>query len=311
MRTYSFITVDVFTDQPFGGNPLAVFPDARGLLAEEMQQIAREINYSEITFVLPPADPSNTARVRIFTPLNEVPFAGHPNVGTGFVLGALGRARRLADGREVMRFEEAAGLVELELIRTAAGSVGSVCIAAPQRLTKGHSVPVEAVSACLSLREEDIVTSGHAPMLASVGLPFIFVELKSLDALKRCLPNHAAFNDCDAQFGYAEDRFSIHAYVRLQGNRTADLQARMFAPLGGVLEDPATGSANGALVALLADLDEKSDLTLDCRVSQGSEMGRPSLLRATAEKRAGTVERVLVSGGCVEMIRGELNLSDR
>ena len=109
MRSYSFITVDVFTDQPFGGNPLAVFPDARGLSGEEMQHIAGEINYSEITFVLPPADPANTARVRIFTPRNEVPFAGHPNLGTGFVLGGLGRARRLADGREVMRFEEAAG----------------------------------------------------------------------------------------------------------------------------------------------------------------------------------------------------------
>jgi trans-2,3-dihydro-3-hydroxyanthranilate isomerase len=310
MRSYSFVTVDVFTDQPFGGNPLAVFPDARGLSAEEMQHIAGEINYSEITFVLPPADSANTARVRIFTPRNEVPFAGHPNVGTGYVLGSAGRARRLEDGREVMRFEEAAGLVELELIRRDDGSVGWVRIAAPQRLSKGHSVPVEAIAECLSVTATDIETGRHPPMLVSVGLPFIIAELGSLEALERCAPNYGAFAYCNERHGYAEDRFSIHAYVRLDG-ATADLQARMFAPLSGILEDPATGSANAAVVALLADLDPSRDARLDCTVRQGIEMGRPSRLRVTADKRAGVVERVLISGGCVEMIRGELRLRDR
>ena len=311
MRTYNFVTVDVFTDQPFGGNPLAVFPDARGFSAEEMQQIAAEINYSEITFVLPPADPANTARVRIFTPRNEVPFAGHPNVGTGFVLGAMGRARRLADGREVMRFEEAAGLVELELIRSDEGSVDAVRIAAPQRLSKGHSVPAEAIARCLSVDPADLDTRRHPPMLASVGLPFILVEMRSLGALRRCAPNSGAFTECNERYGYAEDRFSIHAYARLDGGRPADLQARMFAPLSGILEDPATGSANAAVVALLADLDPSRDARLDCTVRQGIEMGRPSRLRVTADKRTGVVERVLISGGCVEMIRGELRLRDR
>jgi trans-2,3-dihydro-3-hydroxyanthranilate isomerase len=311
MRTYSFITVDVFTDRPFGGNPLAVFPDAGGLSSEEMQQIAGEINYSEITFVLPPAYPSNTARVRIFTPRNEVPFAGHPNVGTGYVLGAMGRAQRLADGREVMRFEEAAGLVELELIRRDEGSVGSVRIAAPQRLSKGHSVPVEAIAECLSVAAADIETGRHPPILASVGLPFIIAELRSLDALQRCAPNHGAFTRCNDRYGYAEDRFSIHAYVGLDQGGPADLQARMFAPLSGILEDPATGSANAALVALLADLAAAPDAKLNIEVLQGVEMGRPSRLCVLAEKRAGSVERVLLSGGCVQMIRGELRLPPR
>ena len=310
MRPFSFITVDVFTDQPFGGNPLAVFPDARGLSADEMQQIAGEINYSEITFVLPPADPANTARVRIFTPRNEVPFAGHPNVGTGFVLGAMGLARHLDDGREVMRFEEVAGLVELELIRRQDGAVGSVRIAAPQRLTKGHSVPVEAAAECLSVAATDIETSCHAPILASVGLPLIIAELRSLDVLQRCAPNYGAFTRCNERYGYAEDRFSIHAYVRMEG-AAADIQARMFAPLSGILEDPATGSANAALVALLADLAPAPDAKLEFEVLQGVEMGRPSRVHVAAEKRAGSVERVLVSGGCVEMLRGELKLSDR
>lgn len=311
MRTYDFVTVDVFTDRQFGGNPLAVFPDGRGLADEEMQKIASEINYSEITIVLPPADPANTARVRIFTPRNEVPFAGHPNVGTGFVLGAAGRARRLPDGREVLRFEEGAGLVEVELTRRADGSISAVRLAAPQGLTKGRSVPADAVAACLSLPVEEIETSRHPPMLASVGLPFIMAQLTSLEALRRAAPNLAAFNDCNARHGYAEDRFSVHLYVRLPARDPAHLQARMFAPLSGTMEDPATGSANGALVALLADLEPASDLTLDYEIIQGIEMGRPSRLSVTAEKRAGKVERVFVGGACVEMMRGALTLRGR
>ncbi len=310
MRTYDFVTVDVFTDRQFGGNPLAVFPDGRGLSDEEMQRTASEINYPEITFVLPPADPANTARVRIFTPRNEIPFAGHPNVGTGFVLGAAGRAKRLPEGREVLRFEEGAGLVEIELTRRADGSVQAARLAAPQRLTKGRAVPADAVAACLSLTAEEIDTSRHPPMLASVGLPFIMAQLKSLDALKRAAPNFAAFNDCNARHGYAEDRFSVHLYARLPARDPAHLQARMFAPLSGIMEDPATGSANGALVALLADLEPASDLTLDYEIIQGVEMGRPSRLGVTAEKRAGKVERVFVGGACVEMMRGTLTLRD-
>lgn len=309
MRSYDFVTVDVFTDQQFGGNPLAVFPDARGLTAEEMQKIALEINYAETTFVLPPADLANTASVRIFTPRNEVPFAGHPNVGTAFVLGAAGRALRLPDGREVLRFEEAAGLVELGLSRRGPDRpVRSACLAAPQGLSTGHSVPAEAIAACLSIAPEDIDATRHPPMLASVGLPFIVARLGSLDALRRCAPNVAAFNECHTPYGYAQDRFSIHAYVPLASGDRADLQARMFAPLSGIMEDPATGSANGALVALLAELEEASDLTLAYVIAQGVEMGRPSRLDVTAEKRMGRVERVLVGGECVEMMRGTLKL---
>jgi trans-2,3-dihydro-3-hydroxyanthranilate isomerase len=129
--------------------------------------------------------------------------------------------------------------------------------------------------------------------------------------LERCAPNYGAFAHCNEHHGYAEDRFSIHAYVRLGEGAPANLQARMFAPLSGILEDPATGSANAALVALLADLAPAPDAKLECEVLQGVEMGRPSRLSVAAEKRAGSVERVLLSGGCIEMIRGELTLRDR
>ena len=144
MRTYPFVTVDVFTDRRFGGNPLAVFPDARGLSDGEMQALAAEFNLSETTFVLPPDDPANTARVRIFNRTAEMPFAGHPNVGTGWVLAGMGRDR---DG--VLRFEEIAGLVEVRSRATARR--GGVTIAAPQPLSLGVEMPVDLVAGCVGL----------------------------------------------------------------------------------------------------------------------------------------------------------------
>src|SRR6187200_1049248 len=161
---FSFVTVDVFTDRRFGGNPLAVFPDARGLADGEMQALAAEFNLSETTFVLPPADPANTARVRIFNRKAEMPFAGHPNVGTGWVLARQGRA---PDGR--LRFEELAGLVEIE--------VGdAVTIAAPQPLSLGPEMPVELLAGCVGLAASDVVTTAHRPVSASVGNSFVIAE---------------------------------------------------------------------------------------------------------------------------------------
>jgi len=143
MPTYDFVTLDVFTDRPFGGNQLAVFPDARGLSDAQMQALATEFNLSETTFVLPPQDPAHTARVRIFNRSAEMPFAGHPNVGTGFVLAGLGRDR---DG--VLLFEELAGLVEVKVQRDAQGQLTGAAIAAPQPLSLGVELTPEEVAAC-------------------------------------------------------------------------------------------------------------------------------------------------------------------
>src|SRR5262249_6830445 len=170
MRTYSFVTVDVFTDRRFGGNPLAVFPDANGLSDVQMQSLAAEFNLSETTFVLPAQDPSNTARVRIFNRTSEMPFAGHPNVGTGWVLAGLGRDR---DG--VLRFEELAGLVEVRIERDKEPS--TVTIAAPQPLTLGPEMPVDLLAACVGTEAKEVVVATHRPVVASVGNPFVIAEV--------------------------------------------------------------------------------------------------------------------------------------
>src|SRR5205085_3367640 len=145
MRAYKFVTVDGFTDRRFGGNPLAVFPDARGLGDADMQSLAAEFNLSETTFVLPPADPANTARVRIFNRRSEMPFAGHPNVGTGWVLARQGRAPA-----GVLRFEEIAGLVEVQ------AAPDLVTIAAPQPLLLGPEMPVDLLAGCVGLEARDV-----------------------------------------------------------------------------------------------------------------------------------------------------------
>lgn len=193
MRTYRFVTLDVFTDRRLGGNPLAVIPDARGLNSAEMQAIAREFNLSETTFVLPPADPANTAQVRIFTPALEMSFAGHPNVGTGYVLAQAGRDQ---DG--LLRFEELAGLVTVRVERDAGGNVSGATIEAPQPLTLGASVAADDVAACASLALPDLVLGAHAPCVASMGTAFVFAQVTPA-ALARAQPNVTAFRAAQAR----------------------------------------------------------------------------------------------------------------
>ena len=172
MPSFPYETVDVFTDRAFGGNPLAVFTDARGLSDAQMQALAAEMNYSETTFVLPPDDPANDARVRIFHRTAEMPFAGHPNVGTACVLARHGR-----DRNGVLRFEQMAGLVEIAVERDAAGAVSGAVIAAPQALSLGVELPADRIAACAGLSLSDIVTSGHQPVQASLGVKFVLAEV--------------------------------------------------------------------------------------------------------------------------------------
>jgi trans-2,3-dihydro-3-hydroxyanthranilate isomerase len=296
-----FETVDVFTDQRFGGNPLAVVPDAQGLATGQMQSIAAEFNLAETTFVLPPKDAAHTAEVRIFTPRAELPFAGHPNIGTGYVLAKRGSAFGRPVG-DLLIFEEKAGLVSIDRIKDGA-SVAGARLKAPQPLTRGEEIAPDIVAAACSLDAGDIETAHHAPCIASCGLPLVFGELKSRSALAAAQPRSEVF----AQHIKIGRATGILLYVR-DGKAGIDIQARMFAPLYGVPEDPATGSANVALVGLLASLRPEGYLRLDLRIAQGVDMGRPSLLEAAAEKAGGRISGLWIGGRCVPVMRGTIEV---
>lgn len=280
-----YFVYDVFTDGPFGGNQLAVIPDATALPEDALQKIAREFNYSESTFVYPPADPTNTARVRIFTPTMEIPFAGHPTIGTAVALkdeGQLGpMTLELGVGPIPCAFEG----------KTAAFTVTAPldCFSEPEQ---------ELVAAALSLPSDAIKTETHVPTQAGVGLPFVIVELASKTHLNACLPAIAYFREGAAKYPAGID-FAIFAYVR-EGQK---VEARMFAPLDNIPEDPATGSACAAVAALLTKtLDQDLDLT----ILQGEAMGRPSHLRA--QTKAGSQIAVTISGQAVRTMEGVLTL---
>jgi trans-2,3-dihydro-3-hydroxyanthranilate isomerase len=296
MPAYEFVTVDVFTETRFGGNPLAVFPDARGLSDVAMQAVAKEFNLSETTFVLPPDDPAHRARVRIFTPATELPFAGHPNVGTGYVL-----ASRDAGAPNAYVFEELAGLVPIGVLRGADGAARGARIEAPRPLALGAEVPAADIAACAGLAETDVVVAAHRPVVASVGTEFVVAQVSGLDALGRARPDIGAFRAAADRLPGMQLRFALLAYARLDAGH---VRARMFAPLGGVLEDPATGSANAALAALLASL---SGGPLALRIEQGVEMGRPSLIEAEGWQAADGW-RASVAGSCVPVMRGTIEV---
>ncbi len=297
-----FTTVDVFTDRRFGGNPLAVVPDAVGLATEQMQAIAAEFNLAETTFVLPPKDPANTAEVRIFTPKAEMPFAGHPNVGTAFVLARLGTCHGRPVTGDRLVFEEKAGLVPLDLTREA-GTVVAARLAAPQALALGEEIAPELVAEMCGLEPGEIATGTHRPVIASCGNNFVFAEVASRAALARA----AVRTDVLARHLPMSRAVGVHLYAPTP-EQGVEIQSRMFAPLFGVPEDPATGSANVVLIGLLAHFRPEADLTLARTIGQGFDMGRPSILEATAEKKAGKVVATFIGGRCVPMLKGTIDL---
>ena len=293
-----YVVADVFTDTPFLGNPVAVVLDAEDLSTEQMQRIAVEFGYSETTFVLPPDDAAHTARVRIFTPSREIPFAGHPNVGTAYVL-ATYAAMNDTPLPETLLFEEIAGLVPVRLLKHN-GTVTGAELVTPEALSCRSEVSPEKVAACLSLTAEDIRTEVHNPLVASVGLPFLVVELASRDALRRCVPNLQGFRAVLP----LDDAVSVYAYtLDKDAGEPGDLQARMLTPR--MTEDPATGSATAAVTALLALHRDKTTLSL--QVSQGVDMGRASTLYSGYDASSGK-SVVRVGGSCVITMEGAFTL---
>ena len=289
MASYAFETVDVFTSVRFGGNPLAVLTDARGLDDAAMQRIAREFNLSETTFVFPPEDTAHTAQVRIFTPMHELPFAGHPNVGTALVLAA-----HQAERPDRMVFEEKAGLVPIKFDWSA--TAARATLEAPQVLTTGGNIPADVIAACVGLDAADIVTAGHEPTVVGVGTYFVVAEVTA-EALARAVPDAAVMRAAGADYPRSPLGFPVHLHARTEtGART-----RMFAPLSGIVEDPATGSANVALAALLLSLTDLAEMSVE--IEQGVEMGRPSLLFAGARRGSDGI-RAWVGGSAVPVSKG-------
>ena len=296
---YRYYICDVFTDTRFGGNQLAVLPEAQGLSDRQMQQVAREFNFSESSFVLPP-ERGHACRVRIFTPTSEIPFAGHPNIGTAFVLATAGVFGPVDDSMTVT-FEEKAGLVPIQ-IRRHEGTIWCE-LSAPERLSLGKTVPVETLASAVSLTPSDVVTTTHLPQVASVGLPFLMAELRDRSALARAKVSAQGL-DALAALGVTPD---VHLYTRSADE--FDIRARMFAPFDGVPEDPATGSANCALAGLLSHYGDATDGSVSWRIAQGVEMGRPSVLQASADKRDGVVVATRVGGTSVLVSEGVIEVS--
>ncbi len=299
-----FLTCDVFTNKRFGGNPLGVIPQAQDLNDVQMLAITREFNYSETTFVLP-AQAGNTRRVRIFTPGGEIPFAGHPNVGTACALVQDGIFDKelggSGAGRCTLKFEELAGIVPVDVAREEDGSIFAE-LTAPETLTRGEPLPLQVISAALSLTNQDIVVDGHAPMPVSAGLPVVMVEVPDLETLARIQVDMTGFNTLQ-RLGVLP---AIHVYCRCDD--AFDIRCRMFAPLHGVQEDPATGSANCALAGLLAELDPAEEGEYSYRIAQGIEMGRPSSLAARVGKRNGKAHTIRIGGQSVMVMQGSLTV---
>jgi trans-2,3-dihydro-3-hydroxyanthranilate isomerase len=297
---YQFYTADVFTNRQFGGNPLAVLTDARGLSSAAMQQIAREFNLSETVFVLPPDDPTHTRRLRIFTPGAELPFAGHPTVGTAYILAEIGALDLSANPTRIV-FEEGVGPVPVTIQLEEGRPVSAQLTAARLPSTGAPPPPAADLASMLGLELHDIRQDHYAPeAVASGGTPFTIIPLASRTALARAKLRLDLWERLLAN-SWAPEVYPICFDPELPGS---DLRVRMFAPAIGIAEDPATGAAATALGGYLAARAAQRDGTLAWVVEQGFEMCRPSILNVEADKANGKLTAVRVGGQAVLVSEG-------
>jgi len=299
MRRYAFITLDVFTRERFGGNPLAVLPDATGLTDDEMQAVTREFDYSETVFLLPPDDARHTRRARIFTPAREIPFAGHPTIGAAIALAQEG-AVRLSDGRGELVLEEGVGPVRVTFEEIGDSLRAELTAAvAPEPLP--GAAPVEALARMASLAPDDFAP-GQEPEIWSCGFPFTIVEVRDRTVLARASLDEGAWRDEVA----ASAATAVLYFAREAETPGHDLRGRMFAPGFSVPEDPATGSAAAALAGRLGR--GLPDGEHRWALEQGYEMGRPSQLYITAQVAGGAAAEARVAGHAVRFATGHLHL---
>lgn len=296
-----YVTADVFTGVRFGGNQLAVVLDGTGLTTEEMQTITREFNYPESTFVLPPEDPAHAARVRIFTMAHEMPFAGHPTVGTAFVLAALGKIPLTGDETRVV-LELNVGPTPV-LIRARDGVPVSCQFTTARLAEVGPPPPTRAtLAAMLGLDAADVLAGATGPQAVSCGYPFLLVPVKDRAALAKARLKLDVWEQTLDRW-WARD---VLVFTRQGCDEGYDVHARMFGAGAGVPEDPATGSAAAALAGYLGARDALRDGTRRWRIAQGLEMGRPSTLDIEVDKAEGAVTAIRVEGEAVLVMRGTL-----
>jgi trans-2,3-dihydro-3-hydroxyanthranilate isomerase len=295
----------VFTGDPFGGNPVAVFPDAQGLSDYQLQQIAREMNLSETVFVLPPTDRAAIVRLRIFTPTQELPFAGHPVLGTFYVLAQLGLIAATDGVTRVMQ-ECNIGLFSVEL-HAREGEVTLVVMTQPKPEFLGPVGAMEDVyeiARALGLPKYVITEMKWPIEVVSTGLPVIIVPVRTLTAVRSIQPDASAIMDLCSRFGAN----GLMAFTTVTVEPSATVHARMFAPSIGILEDPATGSASGALGAYLVQ-NGVVDVapTTEIVIEQGYEIERPSQIFVRVESDDDIIQTVKVGGQCVMVVEGTLS----
>ena len=295
MTALPFATCDVFTDRAYAGNPLAIVEGADGLSTDQMQTMAREFNLSEPIFVQTPDDPANTAKVRIFFPTAEIPFAGHPTIGCAIHLAQ--KRNSPGDFSDLITLEEVAGLVPVTVTRMGARLRAE--FTAP-KLPAPHPGPADPglIAAALGLDRAEIGFAAHESAMWAAGPDYLFVPVASLDALARARPAGAEF-----QHLARRSNESIYVYARGQG---CDFRARMFAPGHGVPEDPATGSASAIFAAQLLAMGEIAEGANRFTLHQGIEMGRPSQIGLSVDCTGGALTAIRIAGSAVPVMSGQI-----
>ena len=303
-RPLTFYQADVFTDRPFGGNPVAVIPDAEGLKDFQLQQIAREMNLSETVFVFPPTAPPAAVRIRIFTPTQEIPFAGHPVLGTFYILGRIGRFPLTEPTTRVVQ-ECNIGLFPVEL-HVREGEIRRVVMTQPKPQFLGAVEDVEDlydIARALGLSKNLITETKWPVEVASTGLPVMIVPIRTLTAVRSIIPDVSAITRLCERYGAN----GILVFTTMTVEQQSTVHTRVFAPSIGILEDPATGSASGALGAYLVQngVVEVGPMT-EIIVEQGYEIERPSRILVRVESDDDAIQTVKVGGQVVMVLEGTL-----
>lgn len=299
MMEYKFYILDVFADKKFEGNQLAVLPSATGLSDENMQKIAREFNFSETVYI-ESTEEKNIRNVRIFTPTSEIGFAGHPNIGAAMLLARIGE---YYDEKQIdIIFKEKVGNVPLRIYFD--NSVPQKAeLSTPKLPEKGNSPPIEEIARVISLDVSDIVTT-ESPLSFSCGLPFLFVQITSIEKLKQATLNQEQWKNLISQSWAPQ----IYMFTKETTLPTSNFHARMFAPSLGISEDPATGSAAAALAGYISEYLEKNDGSFTYLIEQGFEINRPSIIEMSFTQKNHKIESVKIRGNAVIFSEGKINI---